>query len=1094
MNDLRLVFREEVTSDLQRPDVFNGEIIPGNFTKTETWDFLKWNETEEYSTITITTGTNANFLIKIVQNSPACVMFNIVLTNCPETYNCDMKLDIINSNELLNATRTISHKFTFKRPSFDARVTIRFMKFTEEDGFINSDSLRVRFTFSHEDNPQPKKRNKVQNKIPSNYITPLSSQNIIPQTSSSSHSEDEYDIETEEYCGIRNQGATCYINSILQTLFHIPAFRRLIFEVNCENIDENYEKTIIWNLQRLFAQMQTKREPVTTKLLTNSFGWSNDDIFHQQDTHEFLLEFLSIIEKKLKTTPENNPIANLFQGKLRATIKCINVDFTSSNIEEFFTIPLDVKDCSSLEESLSRFTAPEPMEGSNQYKAEGYGFQDAILTTELAFLPPVLFFQLRRFEYDSKIKQKVKINSKLTFPLNLNMNSYMPTEARKENDENLYELFGVLAHAGNVENGHFYVFLRTSPDDQEWFKFNDSIVSKVSKKLAVEDNFGKSEQNDRPLNTEEDDDVDKSPTSSSSIMMSPSSSAIDDNGSEIEKFENFNYSAYMLVYMQHTKLKELFCKVPDSLIPKSSLTEVSDVNIQNNILEVKIFTDESIDSNKMTFSDPLKFEIRKNKTMVDLYEKVINLLKVKFLRLHFFFNSSILGRVACRSNIKVSTLCTSTFFAETSEDSPLNVYDDDIMLFIQFFSPLFKPFPIKFIERVSLKRSQPIATVIPLVEKKINLPPSQHLIAFALIDSNLIEIDIFKASDQLMLPDGTFVIFQILPQFKQPRPPLNIGEFGIEARYFDIFTEKVPKLVSDYYQMVKSLINFTMICPLKNIQKVEVPSTIDFHSFKQFISRIFKVEVKSARSVLALYSGNSIKPLDEGQFKTIGEAIHENDQITVCSIDKRNLFLRVILSFSCDAIQMDFILLKFFPIGATVKDVILYIKSKNKIPDDILLRALSIKGAKVGKILDNDLSLENLKNPIRVEVIPDDQKELLDNSFLARFEKVTLEKEEIVPFGMPFLFKVIPDEKFKLTKKRLFDTIGVPEKIQNQVRFLFDTESEDDDNDEEEDKEEVEISDDMVLADNPKTKTQIAVLFPPMQCEHQKEKGVKLYD
>lgn len=38
-----------------------------------------------------------------------------------------------------------------------------------------------------------------------------------------------YDSKKETgYVGLKNQGATCYMNSLLQTLYHIPYFRKVL--------------------------------------------------------------------------------------------------------------------------------------------------------------------------------------------------------------------------------------------------------------------------------------------------------------------------------------------------------------------------------------------------------------------------------------------------------------------------------------------------------------------------------------------------------------------------------------------------------------------------------------------------------------------------------------------------------------------------------------------------------------------------------------------------------------------------------------------------------------------------------------------------
>ena len=78
---------------------------------------------------------------------------------------------------------------------------------------------------------------------------------------------------SEKFTGLSNQGATCYMNSLLQTLFMTPEFLSRVYQWQWDPSKHNSKKDCIpYQLQLMFARLHLKRyKVVETTGLTTSF-------------------------------------------------------------------------------------------------------------------------------------------------------------------------------------------------------------------------------------------------------------------------------------------------------------------------------------------------------------------------------------------------------------------------------------------------------------------------------------------------------------------------------------------------------------------------------------------------------------------------------------------------------------------------------------------------------------------------------------------------------------------------------------------------------------------------------------------------------
>lgn len=295
-----------------------------------------------------------------------------------------------------------------------------------------------------------------------------------------------------------------------------------------------------YTLQRLFYLLQTSEQAVSTSELTKSFGWETRHIFEQQDVQELSRKLMERMEEKMKGTTAENVLPELFSGKIKTYISCINVDYESGPIEDFWDIQLTVSGKKNLLESFEDYVQVEKMDGENQYFAgDQYGLQDANKGVIFTSFPDVLHLQLKRFEYDIQRDMLMKINDRYEFPDVFDVSPFLIDTADKS-EPWTYQLHGVLVHSGDLNAGHYYAFLKPSKDG--WFyKFDDDKVTKATSREVLEENFGGEY---------------RTASGHPRVPLQKKAPILRQN------------SAYMLVYIRQSRVDKVLCPVPQEDTPK----------------------------------------------------------------------------------------------------------------------------------------------------------------------------------------------------------------------------------------------------------------------------------------------------------------------------------------------------------------------------------------------------------------------------------------------------------------------------------------------------------------------------------------------
>ena len=811
--------------------------------------------------------------------------------------------------------------------------------------------------------------------------------------------------ETKEFVGLENQGATCYMNSALQALFHVTRFRRIVYGIPTHGV-KNEVSSIPLNLQALFYNMESSEVPCSTVDLTRSFGWDDVEGFVQHDIQEFMRVLLESIEKNMKDK-DKDQIAKLFKGKVIQKIECETKPYSAETPEDFYDLSLQVRDCPSIRDSLRKYVAKDKIENYDTGDPK-IGRQTVDVCMQFSEFPPLLQLHLKRYEFDLKTLAPVKVDSSFEFPVDLDLSEFAP----KSKQCLKYQLYGVFVHDGHAGGGHYYVYLRPGCQNK-WYRFNDSRVHMVDEATAVARNFG---------------------------------------GSAVQKC---TFSAYMLMYVRSDCIKDLFSSERTN-IPRhiqayadrrmaETITDMADAKHP-----VTVITDRALRLNTakgifgLACRDlDLTVKVPLTMTAFEFYDFIAkeNGTDFESVRVWKLTSSYELATVVLPGEEIVSKLRPSIFYLESKDrDEEFQVKTNDIVLFLKVYTNNSRK-PLVFFRSMLVSQLDLVSSLINAVRKPLGLRLTEPVHCFLETAESLLPLDDKKSFQGNLVVNGSSILIQpespLLesaisvfagPEEKAPVPASNI------LNYYDYVALAPSKSPVEYMGMLKSLVN-VMVYPYDDYESlkctVRVPSRATVSDVKAFLTKALQLDVKDKDLLLFDNDGYekypNRKPLEflpidlHILYYWIGKSPINGETVPVYA--------------SVDGYALAETQYHYIPNMITCSEIVKLVN--NPLLKEGHVRVMTIKNGVIDKVstLAKDQMLVH-GTTIIVSGIPKDQLRM-DTKDLTQVVHVYIDKSGMyTPFSMPFFLNIAPTDTVDAVRSKIKSLFMMTDEQANHLRFL----------------------------------------------------------